>query len=171
VRVSIRAEREGDKDAIYGVHAAAFETSLEARLADALRERARPVVSLVAEADAGIVGHVLFSPVALTGRPSLRLMGLAPMSVVPSYQRQGIGSALVTEGLVGCRELGAGAVVVLGHPRYYPRFGFVPSSRFGISSEYDVAEDVFMVLELAPGCLCGATGTICYPEAFGELGA
>jgi putative acetyltransferase len=136
---------------------------------DALREQAEPIVSLVAEDRGAIVGHIMFSPVTLSGHPTLRLMGLAPMAVVPTHQRQGIGSALVTAGLEHCRQLGIAAVVVLGHPAYYPRFGFWPSTRFGIGCEYDVPDDVFMVMELEVGALRGVSGTVHYHAAFSNV--
>ena len=165
----IRAEAPGDWHAVHAVNAAAFDTPVEADLVDALRVRARPLVSLVAEGSGVIVGHVMFSPVSLSGDAALKVMGLAPMAVLPEHQRQGIGSALVRAGLDQCRQLGFGAVVVLGHPGYYPRFGFVPSARFGIRCEYDVADDVFMVAELQPGFLAGVSGTVSYHPAFGEV--
>lgn len=165
----IRAEKESDRDAVYAVNDSAFETSAEARLVNALREQARPVVSLVAEEGAQVVGHILFSPVTLSGHPELKLMGLAPMAVSPEKQKQGIGSALIRAGLEQCRELGFVAVVVLGYPEYYPRFGFVPSSKFGIDSEYEVPDDVFMVLELQPGSLSGKMGKIKYHAAFANV--
>ena len=165
----IRDETRRDHEAVRELNEAAFESDAEARLVDALREQATPVVSLVAEEDSAIVGHILFSPVTLTDHESLGIMGLAPMAVAPSRQRQGIGSSLVRAGLDRCRDLGAGAVVVLGHPEFYPRFGFVPSTRFDIGCEYDVPEDVFMVTELKPGFLRGTSGTIRYHPAFGEL--
>ena len=96
-------------------------------------------------------------------------MGLAPMAVLPDHQRRGIGSALAQLGLQRCKELGFGAVVVHGHPEYYPRFGFVPSRHFGIESEYDVPQEVFMVVQLEPGFLSGVSGTIEYHEAFRDL--
>jgi putative acetyltransferase len=111
----------------------------------------------------------MFSPVTLNGHVELNIMGLAPMGVVPSHQRQGIGSALVRGGVDRCRELAVDAVVVLGHSDYYPRFGFVPSVRFGIRSEYDVPEDVFMVVELQDGVLRNASGTVRYHQAFNEV--
>jgi len=111
----------------------------------------------------------MFLPVALDGHHQLKIIGLAPMAVVPQRQRQGIGSALVLEGLEDCKKLGLGAVVVLGHAEYYPRFGFVPSTQFGIRSEYDVPEEVFMVKELTPGYLDGAKGAIKYHAAFGSV--
>lgn len=103
------------------------------------------------------------------GLLALRIMGLAPMAVAPEHQRRGIGSALVRAGLEQCRQLGVGAVAVLGHPAYYPRFGFVPSARFGIGSEYEVPEDVFMVLELQAGVLLSGSGTATYHAAFGGV--
>jgi putative acetyltransferase len=162
----IRPEQPGDIAGIRAVNLAAFETSTEADLVDALRVQAEPLISLVAADAEGLVGHILFSPVTLVGHPGLRVMGLAPMAVAPTRQRQGIGSALVDAGLERCRRLGATAVVVLGHAEYYPRFGFTPGSRFGIGCEYDVPEDVFMVLELDRGALKGTSGTIRYHQAF-----
>ncbi len=97
------------------------------------------------------------------------LMGLGPMAVSPEHQRQGVGTALITEGLRHCAELGCDAVVVLGHPAYYPRFGFVTASKHGISSEYDVLDEVFMIKELKPGSLRGVSGTVSYDEAFGRV--
>jgi putative acetyltransferase len=162
----IRTEEEKDWAAVYALNAAAFETPAEANLVDALRQQARPVVSLVAEDNQTVVGHMMFSPVSLTGHPDVKIMGLAPMAVAPNHQRKGIGSALVRAGLERCKQLGFGAVVVLGHPEYYPRFGFSPSSRFGMGCEYEVPEGVFMVMELQPGYLRHTSGTIKYHAAF-----
>ncbi len=164
-----RAEEQRDWTAVHAVNVSAFETPLEANLVDALREQARPLVSLIAEDNGAIVGHILFSPVSLSGHPALRIMGLAPMAVSPGRQRQGIGSALVRAGLEQCKQLGFGAVVVLGHPEYYPRFGFSSSARFGIGCEYEVPEEVFMVVELQAGFLDGASGTIKYHAAFSDV--
>jgi putative acetyltransferase len=164
----IRTEQEDDRAAVHAVNVSAFETPLEANLVDALRERAQPVVSLVAEADGAIVGHIMFSPVSLSGHPGLGMMGLGPMAVAPAQQRKGVGSALVRAGLEQCKQVDFTAAVVLGHPEYYPRFGFLPSTRFGIASEYDVPEDVFMAVELQPGALEGMAGTVKYHAAFGS---
>ncbi len=141
----------------------------EANLVDALREQAHPVVSLVAEAAGEVVGHIMLSPVSLGGHPELRVMGLAPMAVAPAHQRKGIGSALVRAGLEQCRQLGFGAVVVLGHPSYYPRFGFLPAARFGIGSEFEAPEEAFMLVELQPGYLADVTGTVQFHAAFKDL--
>ncbi|MCZ6829600.1 MAG: N-acetyltransferase, partial [Gammaproteobacteria bacterium] len=161
----IRAETENDRDAVYALNSAAFETPSEANLVDTLREQARPLVSLVSEHNGELVGHILFSPVSLSGHPDCRMMGLAPMAVTPGHQNKGIGSALVRAGLDQCRKLGFTAVVVLGHPQYYPRFGFSPSSEFNIDSEYEVPDEVFMAMELQVGSLRGKTGRVKYHAA------
>jgi putative acetyltransferase len=165
----IREETIHDRSEVFAVNVSAFQTPAEAGLVDVLREQARPVISLVAETHGEIAGHLMLSPVLLSKHPTLKLMGLAPMAVRPDYQSQGIGSALVRAGLESCLELGVAGVVVLGHPKFYPRFGFAPASRFGIDSEYDVPDDVFMVLELESGALEGKTGRVSYHSAFGDL--
>ena len=165
----IRAEKECDQDTVHAVNMSAFKTPSEADLVDALRTQAQPVVSLVAEENGEVVGHIMFSPVSLSDHPNLKVMGLAPMAVVPVHQRTGIGSALVRAGLDQCRQLDFVAVVVLGHPEYYPRFGFSPSSQFGIDSEYDVPEEVFMAMELQPEALSGKTGRVRYHPAFSNV--
>ena len=165
----IRTEEPADIGAVRDVNMAAFETAAEANLVDLLRAQASPIVSLVADDGERIVAHILFSPVTLDGGSAPLIMGLAPMAVLPANQRTGIGSALVRDGLERCRLLGAGAVVVLGHAAYYPRFGFAPASGLGIRCEYDVPDDVFMALELQPGALAGRSGLIRYHPAFASV--
>lgn len=162
----VREEQERDQAEVHAVNRAAFDTPMEATLVDRLRKEARPVVSLVAVDGERVVGHILFSPVVLSEHDDLRIMGLAPMAVVPEYQRKGVGSALVSAGLKRCKELEYGAIVVLGHPDYYPRFGFVSAARSGIRCAYDAAEEAFMLVELQPGYLENAQGTVCYHPAF-----
>jgi putative acetyltransferase len=169
MNIRIRPETGTDKVAIFELNAAAFPTDAEARLVDALRESADSYISLVAVEERDIIGHIMFTPVSLGEFDRLQLMGLAPMAVAPSRQRRGIGTLLVDAGLERCKELGTGAVVVLGHPEYYPRFGFEPASKWGIKSEYDVPDDVFMLLELSPGYLNGYQGTISYNAAFADV--
>ena len=165
----IRKEDPKDYAAVHAVNTASFETEAEANLVDVLRKEAQPIISLVAEIDGVIVGHILFSPVSLSGFPDLKIMGLGPLAVIPKYQRKGIGTALTETGLEMCKGLGYGAVIVLGHPEYYPRFGFRPSVLYDITCEYDVPEDVFMVNELQPGYLDGSFGVIKYHPAFTNL--
>ena len=166
MNVTLRDETDTDRGAVFALNTAAFATDAEARLVDALRVSADPLISLVAEKDDVVVGHIMFSPVSLESHDGLRLMGLAPMAVSPALQRRGIGTRLVEAGLDRCRDIGCAAVAVLGHPEYYPRFGFRPSAAWGIDSEYDVAEEAFMLLELAPGCLDDRHGVIRYHAAF-----
>ena len=165
----IRAEKENDQDAVFAVNASAFETQAEATLVDVLREQAQPIVSLVAEDQGNVVGHIMFSPIILSENPDLKVMGLAPMAVAPEHQRKGIGSALVRAGFEQCRHLDFVAVVVVGHTEYYPRFGFSPSSRFGIDTEYEVPEEVFMAVELEPEALSEKTGRVKYHNAFSNV--
>ena len=165
--MKIRTELPDDRDEIRNVHLHAFDTDAEARLVDQLRDTGIDLISLVAEEQGLIIGHILFSPVTLDG--SVRIAGLAPMAVLPDWQRKGVGTRLVNEGLQACGEAGYEAVVVLGHPDYYPRFGFVPSAAFGIDSEYDVPPEVFMVKELREGILNGNPGTARYHPVFNEF--
>jgi putative acetyltransferase len=165
--MNIRPEQPGDIDNIRIVNLEAFETEVEANLVDALRNADIELISLVAEENSEIVGHIMFSPVFLDG--NIRVMGLAPMAVLPGWQKKGIGTKLVYEGLKACEKAGYEAVVVLGHAEYYPRFGFVSSVNYGISCEYDVAPEVFMVKELQAGALEDIKGTVKYHQAFSEV--
>ena len=165
----IRAEEQGDWAAVHAVNAAAFETSGEARLVARLREEAQPVVSLVADENDEVVGHVMFSPVLLSGHARLKVMGLGPMAVLPKLQRKGIGSALVRAGLDQCKQLGFGAVVLVGHSEFYSRFGFRPASHFHLTCEFDVPEEAFMAVELEPEFLADVHDIIKYHPGFSEV--
>ena len=165
----IRQEQADDIAAIYRLNCAAFDTAAEAELVDRLREAADPFLSLLAEQDDQLIGHLLLTPVTLDSNPELRLMGLAPMAVLPEQQRRGVGRALIEAGLACCRDLNIGAVVVLGHPDYYPRFGFAPSADYGIDSDYDVPAEAFMLQELIPAYLGGQQGRIHYHPVFAGL--
>jgi len=166
--VLIRPERPEDADAVRAVHRAAFDTDAESRLVDHLRDRGEAVVSLVAEVEGAVVGHVLFSPVSLVAPSGCREgLGLAPLAVLPAHQRGGVGSALVREGLATCEKRGGAFVVVLGHPAYYPRFGFRRAGEVGLANEYG-ADEAFMVLELRPGALPAEGGLVKYGPAFAE---
>jgi putative acetyltransferase len=163
--IVVRPESAEDFDAVRMVNLAAFGQPQEADLVDALRAALsageEPWVSLVAEEDGAVVGHIFFSPMSVAGA-----LGLGPMAVAPTHQRRGIGSRLVRHGLAACDALGRSLVFVLGHPQFYPRFGFVPARPLGWHSEYDVPHDVFMVR----GSSGGGRGLVRYHPAFASLG-
>lgn len=167
----IRDEGPGDAEAIAAAISAAFapEAALpapEAGLVDDLRAAGALGLSLVAEApDGTLVGHVAFSPVTVEGRGADRLLGLAPLAVVPAWQGRGLGSALVSAGLEAARARGCELVVVLGEPAYYRRFGFRPAGAFGIAWEHPAPPDAFMAVALA-GDGSGLQGVLRYHAAF-----
>lgn len=167
--IAIRPELDADQASIRGVHRQAFGSDVEAELVDRLREEGYTIVSLVAELDGDVVGHILFSRLPIvTPTGSIEAASLAPMGVLPAHQRRGFGSQLVAAGLDACRERGYGIAVVLGHPAFYPRFGFSAElaraleSRFGSSASW-------MALELRLGALTGVRGRVVYPPAFDGL--
>ncbi len=165
----IRGERSEDYPAIRRVHTLAFGRIYEGMLVDALRGAAS-YISLVAVVDEQIVGHIFLSPVSIESVEGESIaFGLGPMAVLPEYQRQGIGSQLVRQGLEECLRIGQFVVLVLGHPKYYPRFGFVPAHTRGLHCEYAGPDEDFMVIELTPGALRGRTGLVKYLPEFAEV--
>lgn len=168
----IRPETKGDIDAIRKLNKKAFKGNSESKLIDALRESDVfvPALSLVAEKGGKVMGHILFTPIEIkdanTATPAL---ALAPMAVLPEFQNQGIGTALVKHGLEECRKLGHKIIIVVGHPEYYPRFGFVKAGEKGLALPFEAPPEVFMALELIPGALAGVRGTIEYPREFSEV--
>jgi putative acetyltransferase len=169
----IESERADDYSAVRAVHLAAFATALEADLVERLRAGGRAVISPVARDGDSVVGHVLFSPVTVhaDGLPDNVIahgLGLAPLAVLPAFQRRGIGRALVEAGLALCRQSGVGFVVVVGDPRYYSRFGFEPGSQYGLLDEYS-AGDAFQVLRLDPAMLPAQGGLVRYGNEFADL--
>ena len=159
----IRRERLADIPGIAKVNSEAFGREDEARIVTALRNAGMLTYSLVALVDGLIVGHLALSPVTIQSpNGSTPVLGLAPMAVLPRLQRLGIGSRLVRHGIEAAREGGHRAMVVLGHPAYYPRFGFEPASRYDIVYEFPVRPEAFMVLELVPESLSSLAGTAHY---------
>jgi len=168
--ILIRPEQPEDIAAIHQINEQAFDSPAEANLVDALRRNGNAVLSLVAEENGRVIGYILFSPAVIDARAmQLHGVGLAPLAVSPERQNEGIGSLLVERGLKLCREAGHPFVIVLGHPQYYPRFGFVPASRFNIKSEFDVRDEVFMAMELQEGSLVGFAGVAIYQPAFNQV--
>lgn len=169
--LQIRPERPEDLPAIHSLHVRAFPTEAEAEAVDHLRARGAYLLSLVADFDGAVVGHIFFTPVTIEKEDGtfFDAVGLAPMAVQPELQRRGIGSLLVRAGLEALTQLGFPAVIVLGHAEYYPRFGFLPASRWGIRYATAVPDEVFMALELQPGALTGQSGVVRFQEEFQEL--
>lgn len=167
----IRAEKSEDIQAIHSLNRQAFGQEDEALLVQRIRESPGfiPELSLAAVKNSRLVGHILFSRIHIqTPRRDVAALSLAPMAVLPEFQNQGIGSELVREGLKKCREMDHKIVVVIGHPRFYPRFGFLPARKKGLDLDFPVPDEGFMVCELAPGALEGVAGKVVYPPAFDE---
>lgn len=166
----LRNERPDDLEPIRAINRQAFKGEAEVHLIDQLRRDGDIVLSLVALVNGEAVGHILFSELeSLTHGGSIKAVALAPMAVKPEFQEHGIGSALVERGLAICRELGYTVVVVLGHPDYYPRFGFSAEKAQALQSPYAMLGSAYMALDLVPGALDGVEGTVRYPEAFSKL--
>jgi putative acetyltransferase len=165
--MQVRRETLADRAGIHLVHQQAFRRDAEALLVHELREAGALVVSLVAEEDQAIIGHIAFSPVVIYGSERhIRAVGLGPIGVIPAHQRRGIGSQLVEVGLRSCRAMGWELAFVLGDPNYYHRFGFDCSAVHGFEYEHEVPEPVFMVRELLYGRLDEAGGLVRYHQAF-----
>ncbi len=166
MNVTTRPEVIEDQQSIWHVNQAAFEGDAEANLVDALREGGFADVSLVAEVDGEVVAHILFSRITIvTKSEAIDALSLAPMAVLPSHQRQGIGTKLVESGLAACREQGHRIVVVLGHPEFYPRFGFSADQAQELESPFGGGE-AWMALELSEDALRGIEGRIEYSPPF-----
>lgn len=167
--MNIRAEHPADIELIYQVNALAFGREHEAKLVDRLRGLPH-TLSLVAVVGDAIVGHIFFSPVTLENvqAKNSMILGLGPVAVQPDHQRQGIGSQLIRQGVEQCRQLGSRAVVVLGDPQFYARFGFIPAEQRALRCEYTVPEGTFRVLELEPGALQNCRGLVRYHPEFAD---
>ena len=169
MNITIRPESIEDLQSIWHVNQSAFEGDAEANLVDALRDGGFVEVSIVAEVDGKVVGHILFSRVAIVTKVgTVDALSLAPMAVLPSHQRQGIGTKLVESGLAACREQGHRIVVVLGHPEFYPRFGFSTELAIQIESPFGGGE-AWMAMELSEDSLSGIEGRIEYSPPFMAL--
>ncbi len=172
MKLCIRSETPDDYGIITGINDSAFGQKTEGRLVEKLRATQDFVaaLSLVAELDGAPVGHILFYPATInSGENTYPTLALAPMSVLPEYQKKKIGSTLVIAGLKKAQELGYRSVIVLGHSDFYRRFAFKTASDWGIIPPFEVPDNAFMALELVLGELDGKAGTVEYPAAFDNV--
>jgi putative acetyltransferase len=162
----VREEQPADRQQVRKVNEAAFGRSGEANLIDGLRQEGVVLLSLVAELDNQVIGHILFSRMSVeTADGPVAAVSLAPMAVLPDHQGRQVGSQLVRRGLAELRDRGERIVIVLGHKEYYPRFGFSPEKARHLASPFP--PEAFMALELSDGALAGIHGVVKYPSAFG----
>src|SRR5579871_5001960 len=162
----IREEEPADHRAVAALHTAAFGRDYEATLVARLRREGVVEASLVAVEGAEILGHILFTTLGIEmGGRKVRAAALAPLSVAPAHQRMGVGSALVRAGIAALKQRGLEAIVVLGHPAYYPRFGFSAPLASRLAAPF--RGEAFMALELRPGTLDGEAGSVTYAQSFG----
>jgi len=170
-QIKVRAEVPDDFRAIDVVNLSAFQGEAEAQLVGELRKSKAfiPDLSLVAELNGRIVGHVVLSKVSLkTGQAAQEILALGPMSVVPSQSHRGIGSELIDAAIARTKALCFGAIVIAGHPDYYLRFGFKPATDFGLTSNLPIPSDAITAMELTAGTLHGG-GEVIYPDLFRKL--
>lgn len=161
-----RRETEADHEAVDEILRLAFEGEEEVEIVNKLRGEIDPELLLVIEEDQRVIGQITFSPVRI-GQRDVAAVGLGPVAVLPALQRSGFGSKLILFGLERCRQLGHQIVVLLGHPEYYPRFGFERASLYGLFLPIEVPDESFMALELASGALEAVSGVVDYHPAFG----
>jgi len=169
--VIIRNERKNDYDDIRKINDLAFGQEIEGKMIEALRRTSEYnyILSLVAEIKDKIVGHILFYSIKIKKEnEEYTVLSLAPMAVHPAYQNKGIGSKLVKRGLEIAKEIDFDAVIVVGHPNYYPRFGFTPASNWELQLPFDVPDDTFLILELKENTLKKYSGTVEYPKEYYE---
>jgi putative acetyltransferase len=162
----VRSEGPRDLPVIRSINENGFGRPDEAELVERLRTEGVVLISLVAEVERRALGHILFSRMWIdTTAGAVPAVALAPMAVLPEYQRRGVGQLLVRRGLDRLHSLGEQIVIVLGHPGYYPRFGFSVEKARGLKSPFP--PEAFMALELVPGALTGVQGKVRYAAAFG----
>lgn len=165
----IRMEKKDDHEAVKEVNLKAFPTDVEATLVEKLRS-SLDVISMVAVHDDKVVGHILFSPLTIENdNESFPALILAPIAVLPEYQKQGIGTQLIEKGIIECKNQGHSIIILVGHPEYYPRFGFKSAEQYDIQHPFEVPEDVFMVYELKPDTLKYVNGVLMYSKPFEEF--
>jgi len=166
--ILIRMETEKDYEDISNVNRLAFGQEEESRLVNKIRNGNNFIadLSLVAETGGRIIGHILFSKIKISGSSIFESLALAPMAVVPDFQRKGIGAKLIVAGISKAKELNFGSIIVLGHKDYYPRFGFQKASKWNIKCPFEIPDEAFMAMELSENALKNKSGTVIYPNEF-----
>jgi len=170
--IKLRKETPADYPDIRMVNDVAFGRKAESKLVDTLRNTTGfiPDLSAVAEVDGKVIGHILFYPVTITKDEQKHAsLQLAPMSVLPAFRKKSIGKLLVIYGLQAAKDLGHSSVIVLGHPSYYPKFGFERASKWNITSPFPAPDEAFLAIELKRGSLEKVSGIVVFPEAFDGL--
>lgn len=169
--MKIRQEQKSDHKKVYEINKMAFNQENESMLIEKIRagDSFVPELSLVAELEGEIVGHILFSKIKMVGEAEYESLALGPMAVVPKHQKQGIGGKLIINGLEIAKKLGFQSVIVVGHKDYYPRFGFEKASLWGIKCPFEVPDEAFMAIELVENSLKNKAGTVQYPKEFMEV--
>ena len=164
--IEIREERPDDVAAVRDLNRRAFGQDQESNIVDALRANGAALLSLVATVDDRVVGHIMYSPLSVG---DVNGAALGPMAVIPERQRQGIGSKLVEAGNRKLKDAGCPFIIVVGHADYYPRFGFTPASEHGIKCEWDVLDDVVMLLVLEQAKMESVSGLATYRHEFSSV--
>jgi len=171
MNIVIRKEEPKDYTDVYEVNRLAFQQENESKLVEKIRKGKNfiPELSLVAEIDKKIVGHILFSRITIVGDSVYESLALAPMAVIPKFQKKGIGSKLIMQGIEKAKELGFSSIVVLEHKDYYPKFGFQRASKWSIKCPFEVPDEAFMAIELTENAFKGKAGAVKYPDEFMEV--
>ena len=173
MELKIRQESKSDFKEVYKINKLAFEEESEAKLVELLRNSNAfvPELSLVAIIDNNIIGHILFTKIKIvdSNQNEFESLALAPMAVSPKYQKKGIGGKLINKGLDIATKLNFKSVIVLGHEYYYPKFGFVPTTKWEIKAPYEVPVNAFMGIELVKDGLKNISGIVQYPKEFEEV--
>lgn len=172
MNILVRKEEEKDYKKIYEVNKLAFGQENESKLIEKIRKGKNfiPDLSLVAEIGNKIVGHIMFSKIIIVGSSVFETLALAPMAVIPAFQKQGIGSELIKKGMAKAKEIGFDSIIVLGHRDYYPKFGFERASKWNIKCPFEFPDEAFMAIELTEKALENKAGTVKYPNEFLEVG-
>ena len=165
--IEIREERPDDVAAVRELNRRAFGQDQESNIVDALRANGAALLSLVATLNDRVVGHIMYSAVSVGG--NVKGAALGPMAVIPERQRQGIGSKLIEAGNQNLKNADCPFIIVVGHANYYPRFGFRPAREHGIKCEWDVPDDVFMLLVLDQVKMEGVSGLVKYRDEFSSV--